>query len=252
MRRDAVVAMILVLAGTGLARVANAGYTDAQPAPTSESILAGKRAKVLAYYETLVGKTFWIVPGKLSEESTGRLRWIGKIPFFNGKSLATDYFVKNGDPVTGVFSPDGPNSFTISEVELVPSQYDLEFSDKYIIKVKFSDGREGYTEGKAIFGTSSDKTELDTPAPYRIQSYDYVFSRDPARSTKAGTKVGQKAKKQEGVRIGMSSASVLASSWGRPQSVNRTTTASGTREQWVYGIGNYLYFENGVLTAIQN
>ncbi|WP_119460645.1 hypothetical protein [Rhodospirillaceae bacterium SYSU D60014] len=40
--------------------------------------------------------------------------------------------------------------------------------------------------------------------------------------------------------------------WGRPRSVNRTTTAHGVREQWVYGSGSYLYFDDGSLTAIQN
>jgi hypothetical protein len=42
------------------------------------------------------------------------------------------------------------------------------------------------------------------------------------------------------------------SSWGKPQSINRTTTRHGVHEQWVYGSRSYLYFENGVLTAIQN
>ena len=56
-----------------------------------------------------------------------------------------------------------------------------------------------------------------------------------------------------GVRIGMTSDQVLKeTSWGKPRSVNRTTTTRGTREQWVYGYPNYLYFENGVLTSIQN
>lgn len=58
-------------------------------------------------------------------------------------------------------------------------------------------------------------------------------------------------KKREGVRLGMTDEEVLQSSWGKPQKINRTTTARGTREQWVYG-GSYLYFENGRLTAIQN
>lgn len=62
----------------------------------------------------------------------------------------------------------------------------------------------------------------------------------------------QKAqKKREGVTIGMSQQQVLDSAWGRPNKVNRTIRASGTHEQWVYG-GGYLYFEDGVLTAIQN
>jgi poly-gamma-glutamate capsule biosynthesis protein CapA/YwtB (metallophosphatase superfamily) len=60
-------------------------------------------------------------------------------------------------------------------------------------------------------------------------------------------------KKKNGVAIGMSAQDVLDSSWGRPESVNRTTTANGIHEQWVYsGSSNFLYFENGVLTAIQN
>ena len=63
----------------------------------------------------------------------------------------------------------------------------------------------------------------------------------------------QKAKaKLDGVSIGMSQQQVLDSKWGRPQHVNRTTTANGIHEQWVYGGRNYLYFEDGVLVTIQN
>lgn len=62
----------------------------------------------------------------------------------------------------------------------------------------------------------------------------------------------KKRKRSEGVRVGMSMQDVLDSSWGRPESVNRTTSAHGTREQWVCGGRNYLYFEDGVLTTIQN
>lgn len=58
--------------------------------------------------------------------------------------------------------------------------------------------------------------------------------------------------KSEGVRIGMTKQQVLDSSWGKPGHINTTTTANGTHEQWVYGGGNYLYFDNGILTAIQN
>lgn len=55
-----------------------------------------------------------------------------------------------------------------------------------------------------------------------------------------------------GVFIGMSAEEVRTVGWGRPDSINRTTTARGTREQWVYGGRNYLYFEDGFLTTIQN
>ena len=58
-------------------------------------------------------------------------------------------------------------------------------------------------------------------------------------------------KRKAGVSIGMSKEDVLASMWGKPRKINTTTTARGTREQWVYD-GGYLYFDDNTLTAIQN
>ena len=52
--------------------------------------------------------------------------------------------------------------------------------------------------------------------------------------------------------IGMTWRQAMYCGWGRPQHVNRTTTASRVSEQWVYPNGSYLYFDNGLLTAIQN
>jgi hypothetical protein len=57
--------------------------------------------------------------------------------------------------------------------------------------------------------------------------------------------------RKEGVSIGMTAERVLLSSWGKPDDINRTTTSRGIREQWVYD-GGYLYFQDGVLTSIQN
>jgi len=55
------------------------------------------------------------------------------------------------------------------------------------------------------------------------------------------------------VHIGMTKEQVKAS-WGPPYKVNRTVTAYGTREQWVYRgfTSGYVYFDDGVVTAIQN
>lgn len=52
--------------------------------------------------------------------------------------------------------------------------------------------------------------------------------------------------------IGMSKKEAESSSWGKPQKINKTTTANGVREQWVYDNYDFLYFENGVLVAIQD
>lgn len=41
-------------------------------------------------------------------------------------------------------------------------------------------------------------------------------------------------------------------SWGTPEDINTYKGSWGVKEQWVYGIGQYLYFDNGILTSIQN
>jgi len=51
-------------------------------------------------------------------------------------------------------------------------------------------------------------------------------------------------------RIGMTAEEARNSTWGKPKKINKTTTEYGTSEQWVYG-SRYLYFEDGVLSAIQ-
>ena len=53
------------------------------------------------------------------------------------------------------------------------------------------------------------------------------------------------------VRIGWSKQMCIEG-WGEPESINRSSGSWGVHEQWVYGGGNYLYFENGKLTSIQN
>ena len=63
----------------------------------------------------------------------------------------------------------------------------------------------------------------------------------------------EKSAARFGVMIGMTPDEVIhETAWGKPKKVNRTTNKFGTHEQWVYGGGNYLYFENGVLTSYQN
>lgn len=55
------------------------------------------------------------------------------------------------------------------------------------------------------------------------------------------------------VFVGMTKEQVRAS-WGEAYEVNRTLTQYGVHEQWVYGIYKYsfLYFDDGILTSIQN
>jgi hypothetical protein len=53
------------------------------------------------------------------------------------------------------------------------------------------------------------------------------------------------------IGVGMTEDQVKAA-WGNPRDINRTTTAYGSREQWVYSMSSYVYLDDGVVTAIQN
>ncbi len=53
----------------------------------------------------------------------------------------------------------------------------------------------------------------------------------------------------EKVAIGMTKE-MCRLAWGEPKEINETITASGKTEQWIYN-GNYLYFDKGILIAIQ-
>lgn len=53
------------------------------------------------------------------------------------------------------------------------------------------------------------------------------------------------------VRIGFTKEMCIES-WGEPYSKNITQTRYGKREQWVYGIGSYLYFQGNKLIGIQD
>lgn len=53
------------------------------------------------------------------------------------------------------------------------------------------------------------------------------------------------------VLLGMNKEMCIAA-WGNPINRNRTMISGLTSEQWVYGWGSYLYFDNGKLTAIQD
>lgn len=52
------------------------------------------------------------------------------------------------------------------------------------------------------------------------------------------------------LRLGMTPEQVRMA-WGPPQTIHETITVGRTSEQWVYGLGQYLYFEDGRLITIQ-
>lgn len=59
-------------------------------------------------------------------------------------------------------------------------------------------------------------------------------------------------KREQNPRLGMTKEQVEASSWGKPEDINRTVSTYSSTEQWVYGGGRYLYFTDGILTSFQD
>jgi hypothetical protein len=118
-----------------------------------------------------------------------------------------------------------------------------------IFTVKFEDGKTAYIRGAQL--QRSDDAALGHLSRGRneVAVMEYLYDESPK---KLKARIAGTGSQKNGVRIGMTAAEVRASSWGKPFDVNRTTTASGVREQWVYPGGSYLYFTNGIVSAIQN
>jgi len=99
------------------------------------------------------------------------------------------------------------------------------------------------------------KAEKEAANQARVAAYEAERAREAAlaEAEAEARRIAElrEYKRKGGVKLGMSQKRVLASNWGEPRDVNRTTGRFGVHEQWVYGDGRYLYFKNGVLTTIQ-
>lgn len=78
-----------------------------------------------------------------------------------------------------------------------------------------------------------------------------TYYRDTEEGRQEAEYLKQLAKKPNAA-IGMTKSQVRnKTNWGEPNSINTTTNKYGTHEQWVYDDYQYLYFDNGKLTTIQ-
>lgn len=80
-------------------------------------------------------------------------------------------------------------------------------------------------------------------------SYTYIFYNNMNyMKDKAIENIKKNEKKEP--KIGMTTDEVEASTWGKPEKINKTTYKWGITEQWVYSGYRYIYFDNGRVTAI--
>ena len=120
-----------------------------------------------------------------------------------------------------------------------------------------SDMRAAVKRGDPWHAESIGQPYLSYADPQFTKQYEAAVAAEDEQRAREEAKEQREvlaARRRLGVEIGMTEERVLQSSWGKPDHVNRTTTANGVREQWVYdsrGSG-YLYFDDGILTGIQN
>jgi hypothetical protein len=216
--------------------------------------------------DSFFGKRFWVVP---NPKATKRLRFLEedviKTAYPNIDSavyqiryggfvltepasfvvsgFANDYY-GIGDGFAKVMFDDGKVAFLETRRWILPEDFKHLFKNEYSGTEQHSSYEDTYEEYVLTASPS------DIAATVSKRNSDIAEAEGKTKKKAAAAAAAWKAR--GGVRIGMTQKQVLASNWGRPDSINKTTGSYGTHEQWVYGGRNYLYFENGILTTIQN
>lgn len=275
--------LVWMFPAAGMAQQADAApkrvityMTEADELDARRQQAAAEQEREAAFFNYPVGKTFWYKPSSS----------IHKI--FYKRMKATPAGISMPDER---MTPTSTVSFKVLEVIEYMRRVSAS-SPYYVYRIEFEDGTPAYLQGSAFghyypgapvggerqaltdqvsSAANTYNTKLFTVDPDKLLAQDAESKAMLARLQQdlvAAEKTGQAAleardnarraaaardaKRKGGVRLGMTAAQVRASNWGRPGSINRTTSAAGIHEQWVYEDGNYLYFENGVLTTIQN
>jgi len=225
--------------------------------------LEQKKAEAMEY----LGKRFQYVP---NPSASNRIRFYERIPP-SSHSQDPNY----------LFTPLSVASFVVRGVVMSPPTIFALGEDEYLLEIEMADGKAGYVNVIGCCGIKENlfRGELDSRKEYvqfegTSPSIDDIVAREKVRQAKQAQeerKVQQRAQEKAererakrleeqrrqaakpSPRIGMTRQQVVNDTrWGRPYDINRTTSSSGVREQWVYSNRRYLYFDNGVLTVIQD
>lgn len=106
------------------------------------------------------------------------------------------------------------------------------------------------TDKSSERAAAAKRSEALAAAAERLIRADQFEQRTAAIRSKHWSDTITRAVIARKILFGMTREQVRAS-WGDPDDINRTVTRSRTREQWVYG-SQYVYFDNGVVTAWQD
>lgn len=165
-----------------------------------------------------------------------RTKWLGKTLWFNGTQLVT------WDEEKEEYGSIKLIKFSPVVVEDVVASWREDAAVRLILR-KPGDG-----VGFADVNLSGTNIELLSRGYNHFE--DKFLEYDPREKYNWSKQVWN-AIENEKVFIGMTGEQA-SFSWGKPKTVNRTSTKNERKEQWVYQSGSYLYLVNGVITAIQN
>ncbi|WP_141213309.1 hypothetical protein [Janthinobacterium sp. PC23-8] len=216
-------------------------YAHAQYSSVSQDRGSLEKTRQLALeadLEKLMGRRFWITP--------------------NPAATRRKEFISAEDD--GTF---GSEKFVVTEATSFTISAFVHKGYQDYVKITFPDGKMAYLEENILFRSNRREygifKDLYRPGDTKFDFIEYILPASPEELRIAEKKAKAKAasaaaawKARGGVRIGMTAKQVRASNWGGPESINRSTGSYGTHEQWVYGGGNYIYFENGIVSSIQN
>jgi hypothetical protein len=130
---------------------------------------------------------------------------------------------------------------------------ELTFKNGELTKVSFpnSQDKSTHTWSATLVGN---ELHADNGIIYYLKN-DKLVSKDEVLGSDSYTKIGDYddiPPEKSDPQIGMTEQEVIYSKWGLPKHVNKTTSAYGLSEQWVYDNYKYIYLENGIVTAIQD
>jgi len=190
----------------------------------------GHRLTATAYSENI-----WDI-ALIADIDNARSKWLDKTLWYAGNKLVTynEDTEKFGSVNVKKYLPVKVTDIVLGWFEHQPIRFILQTSS----------GKEGFRDIN-LSGTNTSNRLRDN-----VRFKDYFLTKDPRKTYKWPDKVWSSIER-ESVFIGMT-AKQARMGWGKPKTINKTTSNNTISEQWVYSSGSYLYFENGVLTTIQN
>jgi hypothetical protein len=234
-------------------------------------------------YESIAGKYFKVldvIKPEVQKSQLGSVDYFLKLEEKSSKDIVYyKYTVRKTEPIEVDWSTNlGKSipSFPFIVTGYFEKQKALSVGQEYVFSDNTIKGAIDISTGKQIIGNTGDKwTCIDltidgknfilsvvvknkngekTIIPYSSINGKWSYGRTYTKlqvetyQQQFGNSIFQDILKGN-VSIGMTKE-MCTLSWGGPKSINETITAGAKSEQWVYE-KNYLYFDNGILTAIQ-